>query len=409
MATLQSLPTELLAHILHLSTEGESAEKQQRARFAFGLVARAFFLATANATDFYVAGDKQAHALVSKLEQEKKWATQEERKSRSGRSTRASFSVLRTSNIRRLSLVVDNKKSAKGIVKLLRATPNLVAVDLNAFDVTTQYRQQRAASLVQLEDALSGMSTLQELRLRFVSYRSDALLRLLTPLKELRELDVHITFCHAEGDYESQLKKLALPHLHTLRLRLTDAFPVALLGALTTGTSGRIQSLDLKTTNFFHDNIIETIIPYLSHLVHFTWTSVPETPFRNKEGGFRAELLALLGAMTGLHSIRLAFWVLEAAWDDTADDPFDRLPIDPKILDTLTTLPSLDKVDLVVRMGHLDEEVVIEYIKSHTLLRSLCIHLETTSGWTREQQVRVEEAAEEAGVAFLYTTGRVWD
>ncbi|KAL8293433.1 hypothetical protein RQP46_000134 [Phenoliferia psychrophenolica] len=72
MAAFALLPSEILAHILNLSNEGESAQERQRSRFSFGLIARASFLATADATDFYVAGEKQAKALAAKLEREKK-------------------------------------------------------------------------------------------------------------------------------------------------------------------------------------------------------------------------------------------------------------------------------------------------------------------------------------------------
>ena len=41
MATLVLLPTELLAHIVHLANEGSTAEEQQRRRFTLSLVARA--------------------------------------------------------------------------------------------------------------------------------------------------------------------------------------------------------------------------------------------------------------------------------------------------------------------------------------------------------------------------------
>ncbi|KAL8293393.1 hypothetical protein RQP46_000094 [Phenoliferia psychrophenolica] len=70
MATFESLPPEILIHIHKLSHEGESPQEQQRARFAFGLVARAFFLATADATEFHVAGAKQAKAFTAKLERD---------------------------------------------------------------------------------------------------------------------------------------------------------------------------------------------------------------------------------------------------------------------------------------------------------------------------------------------------
>ncbi|KAL8276858.1 hypothetical protein RQP46_010789 [Phenoliferia psychrophenolica] len=89
-------------------------------------------------------------------------------------------------------------------------------------------------------------------------------------------------------------------------------------------------------------------------------------------------------------------------WLSTESWTFDERPIDPSLFDTLATLPSLHTVKLIVKDGELDIDYFINYIASHTTLRSLSIHLETTRRWTREQQVRVEEAAEAAGVAFSY-------
>lgn len=112
MAKITGLPSETLAHIQQLSKEGQSVLEQQRNRIAFGLVARAFYLASPGATDFYVAGDAQAKGLISKLAREQKWTAQEARKAPSGRTTRLSLSSLPRANaVRRLTVVLGSQGS----------------------------------------------------------------------------------------------------------------------------------------------------------------------------------------------------------------------------------------------------------------------------------------------------------
>ncbi|KAL8276838.1 hypothetical protein RQP46_010769 [Phenoliferia psychrophenolica] len=159
------LPTELLARICHLSTEGESEEAKQRARCSFSLISRAFYLATPDTTAFYITSDSQAMALTAKLEREKEWATQEERKTRSnGRASRRSstLNILHISNVQRLVIYLNNDAVTKGFSALLRATPNLLALELDA----TRSVQGSAASFIKLESALAGLRNLKELKCR---------------------------------------------------------------------------------------------------------------------------------------------------------------------------------------------------------------------------------------------------
>ncbi|KAL8281494.1 hypothetical protein RQP46_006178 [Phenoliferia psychrophenolica] len=79
----------------------EDLEKQQRFRFSFGLVSRAFYLATAGATTFVVQQDEQAKALTSKLVRERKRVAQE---AKSG--IRTPGIIVQVSNVRRLSLLI---------------------------------------------------------------------------------------------------------------------------------------------------------------------------------------------------------------------------------------------------------------------------------------------------------------
>ncbi|KAL8276852.1 hypothetical protein RQP46_010783 [Phenoliferia psychrophenolica] len=175
MAKFTSLASELLANILDLSTTGESTQARQASRHSFSLISRGCFLATAGASDWHVAGEKQAIALVVKLEREKKWMEQEERKAKSGRITRASLAITRVSNIRRLSFVLDGVGSTEDLATLLIHTPNLIKLDLDA-DTNPDALAVRQ-SLPSLETALGGLGNLIELRIQSRWIECHALVR----------------------------------------------------------------------------------------------------------------------------------------------------------------------------------------------------------------------------------------
>ncbi|KAL8290278.1 hypothetical protein RQP46_003217 [Phenoliferia psychrophenolica] len=378
MAAFQLLASELLAHILKLSTEGESAEEQQRARFAFGLIARAFYLATADATDFHVAGEKMAKALISKLEREKKWAAQEERKASSGRTTRATLSITRVSNIRRLSFVLDKKSSGKVLAALLRATPNLS-------DLTLDIQHDRAltvpASLNALEVALGALTSLRRMNFQTMCIFGPALTRILIPLKELQALELHIYQYSDTHEIKPLIDRLALPKLCNLRILLhpqPTAFSHTLFAALVASSTAKIQVLDLGPTPFYSisSQSNKSFIPQASDLLHFTWTPDPEFPLNEDN---RAAVLELLGAMTSLRSITIPAWQFwtDESDDDDGDEPADEdsfdfynFPADPKLLDTLATLPSLHTVQVLVHLGRLSEEHILSLIEQMRLMES---------------------------------------
>ncbi|KAL8293303.1 hypothetical protein RQP46_000004 [Phenoliferia psychrophenolica] len=342
MATLPSLPPELLAHILDLSNEGEFPEDRQRARFAFGLVARAFYLVTTTTTDFHVEGATQAAALLAKLERERESAAQEER--------RATLSIrTRVSNVRHLSVVLDTDSEIGTTVffDLLLATDDLITLHLDAPCVTA-LSDAAFASLEQLEPALIGLTSLRELKICSMFFDAAALLRILIPLKALEVLALPIiayknSFWEAFDDPNMDL--LALPRLREVRIRLSggpDAFTNTLLDTLA-ADSTRIKVLDLQKTRIkvFSTKCIDPLLPHVANLHHFTWLpeSSPsvEPPMRSA----RDAVLTLLGAMKNLRSINIAIH-----WTRTQ-----------------------------------------------------------SSRWTREQRGRVKEAAEAAGVTFSYPEG----
>ncbi|KAL8293457.1 hypothetical protein RQP46_000158 [Phenoliferia psychrophenolica] len=402
MASFASLPPEILVHIYKLSNEGRNASSRQRGRFSFGLISRACFLATADATDFYVAGEKQAKALLAqKLEAE--------RKARSGRTTRSSLSITRVINIRRLSVVLDNKKSGKAVASLLRTTPNLIALDLNLSRVTQWIGDPTTA---QLEPALGGLALLQEFKCQAIFMKPDQLLRILIPLKQLRVLDLGIGQYFSDGaTSQNVFNRVALLHFRKVRMSLFNspsAFPNALFGALASNSTAGVQVLDLTRTpfNYMKPAVTDQLIPHVANLVDLTWTPTasPVPVLDNLQTATRDALLALLGAMKGLQSIDISTWTHSQQSAD--DEPGTRLPIDTTLFDTLATLPSLHTVKVLVNAGKLAEDHVdrlISYIKSHRTLRTLSIRLEKPGTWTREQYASVEEASEEAGVAFAYT------
>ncbi|KAL8290300.1 hypothetical protein RQP46_003239 [Phenoliferia psychrophenolica] len=425
MAAFPLLAPELLAHILKLSTEGESAEKQQRARFSFGLIARAFYLATADATDFHVAGEKNAKALISKLEREKNWAAQEERKATSGRTTRATLSITRVSVIRRLSFVLEKKSSGKVLASLLRATPNLS-------DLTLDIQHDRAltvpASLDALEVALGALTSLRRINCKTMCIYGPALLRILIPLKELQALELHIYQYSDTHEIKPFLDRLALPRLCNLRILLhpqPTAFSYTLFATLVASSTTEMQVLDLGPTPFYAIPLQskESFIPQASHLLSFTWTPEPEYPL---DEDTRAAVLELLGAMTSLRSITIPVWqswpddLVDDDDSDDSDDSYSKPEVDkyeeflkrdgffgtsadPQLLDTLATLPSLHTVQLLVQLGNLREGHVVSFIEQFKSLRVLHLVAKLPHhSWTREQRRRVEEAGEGAGVTFKY-------
>ncbi|KAL8279495.1 hypothetical protein RQP46_008057 [Phenoliferia psychrophenolica] len=398
MASFSSLATELLAHILKLSIEGEPAQERQRFRLAFGLISRACFLATADAAEFCIEGEAQAKAFVSQLEQEKKWAAQEERKARSGRTSRSALSsVTRVSNVRRLTIIVVDSRHQKVFADLLRAIPNLTALDLVVGPTMTYINVS-----LQLSVAVGGLVGLQELRVHTKYLDGDILLPFLNPLKALEVLDLEV---ESYGRYQltqsAHLEPLCLPHLRKVAIKLmgrADGFPNTILANLAAQSTAGIQALDLKASAYYDlfSQIIEPLLPHLTNVVHLTW----ESPHVWPQNDSRDAILAILGTMKKLVSISISMWSASMYMVDVIPyGPYYKQPIDRTLFDTLATLPSLQSVKLIVQQGELSTVHVITYLNSHKSLRSLSIHF-LGATWTREEQDAVEEAAERAGVAF---------
>ncbi|KAL8279544.1 hypothetical protein RQP46_008106 [Phenoliferia psychrophenolica] len=355
MATFAHLAPELLSHILKLSIEGEPAKERQRFRLAFELISRACFHATADTTEFCVQGVAQAQALATQLEQEKKWAAQEERKARSGRTSRSDLtSVTRVSNIRRLSLIIVESQDQKLFLDLLRVIPNLIALELVVG--VSQYVEMSS----QLAVALGGLVRLQELQIRGSNVEGFQLLKILIPLKALEVLDIDCAVEYKNGrDPTNRLKALRLPNLRKLRISLeghSSNYPNFLFGTLASNSSTGIRMLELISHSFyrFSSESIEPIIAHLSDVVHLTW--VPPPYFNPLEDDSRDAVLTLLGAMTSLNSISMGMWTT----DSINAVPADPSPIDHTLFDTLATLPSLETVKLIVQGGALSTDHVLD-------------------------------------------------
>ncbi|KAL8293458.1 hypothetical protein RQP46_000159 [Phenoliferia psychrophenolica] len=394
MAPFASLPPEILTHIHTLSNEGESAQEEQRSRFEFGLIARAFYLATADATDFHVAGEKQAKTLLAKLEQEALEA--------------ACGSLARVSNIRRLSLVVDNEDNGNVFVELLRASSNLIALELDVVSIS-QSSDAVCATLVQLETALGELTSLRELSYRAYYIERNLVLRILIPLKELQVLDLDISCCPSDDNHQEWqllLDRLSLLHFRKLRIGLFRVFDEMLLRRLATSTASGIQVLDLTRTEFNTMSLraTEYLIPDITTVIHLTWTPEELNAFPSifpLRVPARDASLALIGAMKNLQHISISIGHLDnvAYYDFAPSDP--NQPADRSVLGTLATLPSLHTVNLVVGAGSLDPSKVISFIGASVTLRLLSVKV-GKKGWTLEEKERVESASEEAGVSFAY-------
>ncbi|KAL8279476.1 hypothetical protein RQP46_008038 [Phenoliferia psychrophenolica] len=402
MASFSHLAPELPSHILKLSTEGEPAKERQRFRLAFGLISRAFFLATADATEFHVDNEHRAKALVAQLEREKEWVAQEESKATSRRTSHsATLSVTRVSKIRHLSLLIDTGGDNMGFIELIHAAPALLRLDLLVdFSVTS--------ISAGFENALGRLKDLRHLRLRSMdvkfieSINPVNVLRSLTPLKTLEVLDLEI---RDYWDRKTRLEKLALPHLRKLRIELNgraDHFSTALLAVLAGQSTKGIEVLDLQQTieGWFFP---ETLIPLCLVANVRRFILAPNTQYGPVEDGVPAAISALLGAMTSLVWLESPMWITNSAWNDRMDCEGVQ-QLDLTLLDTLTALPSLQSVHLIAKQGHLSHTRIISYFESQNLLASFSIKF-CLEVWTRGEQDAVEDAADRAGIAFSYATG----
>ncbi|KAL8286588.1 hypothetical protein RQP46_004605 [Phenoliferia psychrophenolica] len=414
MSTFSRIAPELLADIFKFSTEGESRKEQQRARFQFGLVSRACYLATANATDVYIDGPSQAEALMSTIMQEQKWVAQEERKARIGRTTRASVRrIKRVSNVRRLIVTLDDERTLKSLVALLHLVgTNLSALELNIGPTFRQYGDgeldsQVAAWFRQLEGALGTVARLQTLHLVSSGvFFSETIVRLLIPLVHLEVLFLDMTILDINRTPNPALfTQLALPHLRQLVVDKPPSWAIWKTLAAASPTSVSNLQLRSRRTDYFH-----VVQPLLPNLTRFSWT--PERQPLDEIA--RDDVLALLGAMRSLESLSMPLWTLgnycefledtQIVHDQTEPelDEWDLAPIDRTVFDVVATLPRLRTVELIVRIGTLDDSDIVSFIKSIPSLRTLSIVSKRKRGWTSEEIERVRAAGEEVGVKFVY-------
>ncbi|KAL8286808.1 hypothetical protein RQP46_004336 [Phenoliferia psychrophenolica] len=372
MATFTGLSPELLSHIFKLSTEGEHASEEQRARFQFGVIARACYLATANATTFYVKGVEQVNSLVTRIEEE------EERQGEPGRTAPSTLGVTRVTNIRQLSIAIDGPDEVRSVVRLLGAVPNLVALDLDV-------------------EALSaaGASSTSWLRLRFFY-------RILISLKHVEELSIKAKNYYFTEDANEVVPRL--PRLRYLRISIDFHWAVfvdPLLHALATSSGTGLQGLDLGSTPYsnFIQYYLNQLFPHVTTITSFTWA--PDASGENRKL-WRDRVHALLGATLAV--VHLTSLNLLPPSRGPNVPPLSairiRYGIDHKLFDTLAALPVLHTVKLLAKEGHLDIHPVSSFISS---CESLCfLSLDITDGWSRQERDHLEEAAEKAGVIFKY-------
>ncbi|KAL8290197.1 hypothetical protein RQP46_003136 [Phenoliferia psychrophenolica] len=382
MATFADLPRELLTHILHLLNQCETPKEEQRGRFAFGLVARAFYLASVGTTDFHVAGKPQAIALAAKLEREKVWALQEERKAKSGRTTRSTFSMTRPSRVCRLSATLDSETNGKALANLFRATPVLDILEL-----TIGADELEPDELdPDLEKVLGRLVSLRGLRLFGEYPRPKLLTQVLIPLANLKVLDLTPINGYTINANQTNLhRQLYLPRLRGLLLHLEDQpgwYANLLLDALATGSTPELRDLNIFAPfSYFSPEITQRLIPLFSRLVHLTWTTKVESiSTRNRDA-----VLDLLGSMRNLKYLEMSTWIIEE--HDQPGPYISPIDVDHKLFDTLATLPSLYNVELAVPIGILSEGHVTSYIQTSKALLSLRIVLMEPNLWRQEARI----------------------
>ncbi|KAL8276824.1 hypothetical protein RQP46_010755 [Phenoliferia psychrophenolica] len=346
MAAFSHLPTELLTYIFHLANRGELVDgSRYSTRARFSLVSRACFHAVPAADDFDIIGEAGAKALAAKLEREREWVVQEGRRARGARTTRSTFTIHRVTTIRHLSLVFDLEENGNVFASLLRVIPNLVTFKLHSCNSPCDV-VVAAPCLAPLGDAVGELVGLKELVFGISHLTTLDILRILVPLKALEVLDLGIETYRHDGQYQSLLPQLSLPRLHSLHMNLSGdafAFSDALFRTLATDSSAGIHTLALAATPYHTLGDLYNIeypYPQIAKLLHFSWIDAPWDGPRHGalEPETRDGVLALVGSMTSLRSIKMSTWILEGY--DRNSEPED-LPIDPSLFDTLATLPFL--------------------------------------------------------------------
>ncbi|KAL8286204.1 hypothetical protein RQP46_004692 [Phenoliferia psychrophenolica] len=399
MASFTSLPSELLTYILHLSNAGETAQEEQRSRLAFGLVARAFYLATAGSTSFCVAGDAQSQALFAKLEEVKNPAPGQPRPSGRG--------VL---DVRQLSVALPTAQSGDLLADLLQETPNLVELELSLYSYSLHSTVPPTGPA--LPAALVSLVNLRELRFRSEPhpltyaqgyYSTEGLMRLLLSLPALEVLildhkltDRGPTTVQRHPFMRELYDQLALPRLRKVSLSID---PREVVAAVLTGSTPRVLEIDGNTRPA--PEYIGTplaLLPSISTIVDFTWTFDPTPEFQSD----RDEKCALIGAMKSLERIQIPLWTVTGAEFDR--DGYWIADTDDSLLDTLATLPLLHTVKLIDQIGTLHDKQIISFIQSLATLRTLSIVVKDADGWTQDQIERVCAVVVDAGVAFSYRT-----
>ncbi|KAL8276825.1 hypothetical protein RQP46_010756 [Phenoliferia psychrophenolica] len=358
----------LLAKIHNHSTEGESAGEQQRSRFSFGRVSRACYLATADATEFYVAGGRQAKALLLKLVRERRVQEEREREAATGKTNpwKKPWISTRVNHVRRLAISITS--NMESFNNLIRALPDLYALELELCPASNT----TSASLASLEMALGSLASLQELQFRTDRLDRSMFLRILNPLKELRVLDLQFgAYLATRIDYKLLIESLSLPNIRTLRIRLdgeSHAFMTALLNALATRSTNGIHTLDLTSTDAssISPKSIKPLLPHFSNITHLTWAPPRYRQILGQNQDARDATLEMIGSMKSLQYLSMTLWTL---WVDVVDDEdnegvsFDT--VDSKVFDTLATLSSLHTVKLLTTNGVLDESYIISLIEAY--------------------------------------------
>ncbi|KAL8292082.1 hypothetical protein RQP46_001548 [Phenoliferia psychrophenolica] len=363
------LPSELLAHVLHLSNEGESPKQAQRNLLTFRRIARPFFLAAENVSSFYVE-DTQATSLLLKLSREKDGAR---------------------SVIRHLAFKIATPSGGRLLEKLFELSPHLIALDVHFHgqDLVDP------ATLTALEVALGSLTKLRDVRLSGFGVPGETVLRLLQPLATLEALDLTGLHYSCSDVNEALLRRLSLPKLRVIRFeagglhtsRTSNMDPTAVLIKLASAAPD-LRTLDLTTVSYAGGmGIIKAITPTVANLATFSWrlTSHPSHAVGVAILDDHDTLLHFFRAMKSLQSIDLRMWCIVTDWESWSAWALPGLPIDYTLFDALATLPNLHTIKLEARTKSFDQTQIDLFIQNCPTLRVIWLRASLSSGrdWRR--------------------------
>ncbi|KAK4702234.1 hypothetical protein P7C70_g3990, partial [Phenoliferia sp. Uapishka_3] len=415
MANATRLPSEVLSHILQLSSEGLDSKEQQRARITFGQVSRAFFIASDSAS-FYIGSEAQAKAFMAKLIREQKWVAHQQGRAPGARTTRAVSLGMRVSTVRKLDVKLSKKKSGGAVlVKLLLACSELITLEVDIGDKLLDV----PTTLPALEAALVGLVNLRHLHLSghevFASVAIKVLSVVLPSLEILNLKGLDFSRIKVNG---ALLQNISAPKLRVLHAHIPSSLILRIFGHTTSWAAAFVARLtaegnlrELHLSNLEHDGVLgllDDLLPIAPSLERLTWNSSLRGMLDEKAQTAAHKLLA---AMTNLRHLEVSMWGIMAPEKAGPTEQEKKAVVtDCTLLVTLATLQNLHTVKLNViddDVEAFDDSHVLPFIEALPSLRIIWLVKrargvsDRSTGWARRGQVLQAVEGGKASVEWL--------